>query len=225
MINIVISPSQQSWNKCLLCDSEKEHCYLIGKEVLNILKDYDVNVFLIPKSVSGTEKETLKTIVDLSNAFIYANGGNGYHLDIHSDGGYNGSGASGFYFSENGKGFIMQIYREISKITPWNDGNVTKRDLYVLRNTYATAGLIEVSFHDKLEEAKWIHDNILNIAQAIVKGFESALGIKKIHTQTHWAEEHYTKLIESNIIINEKRFDDKVTRGELFALLSQFINK
>lgn len=37
----------------------------------------------------------------------------------------------------------------------------------------------------------------------------------------HWAEKPYKKLIDSGYVIHEKRFDDKITRGEVFALLAQ----
>lgn len=40
---------------------------------------------------------------------------------------------------------------------------------------------------------------------------------------THWAEPYYKKLRENNIIIHEKRFDDSLTRGEFFSVISQLI--
>jgi peptidoglycan LD-endopeptidase CwlK len=41
----------------------------------------------------------------------------------------------------------------------------------------------------------------------------------------HWAEQYYKKLIDAGISISEKRFDDKITRGEIFALLCKMLNK
>lgn len=43
--------------------------------------------------------------------------------------------------------------------------------------------------------------------------------------QHHWAEDPFNYLKKCGIIINEKRFDDKITRGECFALLAQIVNK
>lgn len=39
----------------------------------------------------------------------------------------------------------------------------------------------------------------------------------------HWAEKHYNSLNQKGIKIDEKRFDDTVTRGELFALLDRMV--
>lgn len=41
--------------------------------------------------------------------------------------------------------------------------------------------------------------------------------------QNHWADVPYQKLIDAGIVIHEKRFEDPIKRGELFALLSQII--
>jgi N-acetylmuramoyl-L-alanine amidase len=223
VINIVLSPSQQAWNKCAMGDSEQDHTFLIAQRCAEYLKGYNANVCLIPKQ-DGTEIETLTKVCNISNEFIRNNGGTGFHLDIHTDGGYVGKGASGFYVSEAGKAFIMQIHKSISRITPWGDGEVYFRNLYVLNNTIAVAGLIEISFHDVLEQAKWIHVNMDSIAMAIVRGMEQTTGIVKIQdSPEHWAEQSYQKLIAAGRIINERRFDDALTRGEYFALEAQKI--
>lgn len=44
---------------------------------------------------------------------------------------------------------------------------------------------------------------------------------KEEATKEHWAEKPYRQLKNKGIIIHEKRFDDNITRGEVFALLSQ----
>jgi hypothetical protein len=204
-------------------DTEQDHCRLIANKVLQILQKYVCNVFLVPK-FSGTELQILSKVVDSSNFFVNNNQADmSYHLDIHTDAGYAGSGASGFYVSEAGKAFILQIYREIAKITPWEDGTVRERNLYVLKHTQAIAGLIEVSFHDDLLQAKWVHDNVDAIASAIVKGLENATGIKKVIEPQHWAEESYQKLVGAGYEINDRRFDDALTRAEYFVLEAQKI--
>jgi hypothetical protein len=57
--NIVISPSQQQYNKCLQGDSEADHCILIAEKVVELLKKYECNVWLVPK-IEGTESEILE---------------------------------------------------------------------------------------------------------------------------------------------------------------------
>jgi len=222
MINIIISPSQQKWNACAIDNcTEQEHCFAIGNKIFELLNDYDCNKLLI-QPIFGTEQETLNKVVKQSNAFVKNNPADAsFHLDIHTDAGYAGHGASGFYMSERGKSFIIQVWREISKITPWGDGNVSRRDLKVLRDTTATAGLIEVSFHDIPEEAKWIHLNIDAIAAAIVRGIVATTGIVKFEKPVHWAEKFYKGLLDLGMVINERRFKDPVNRGECFALLLQ----
>ena len=39
----------------------------------------------------------------------------------------------------------------------------------------------------------------------------------------HWAQKHFESLIEKGIMIKETRFDEPVTRGEIFALLDRLI--
>lgn len=41
----------------------------------------------------------------------------------------------------------------------------------------------------------------------------------------HWAMNAYNTLTNHGIIIKEKRFDDQITRGEVFVLLAQIVNK
>jgi len=39
----------------------------------------------------------------------------------------------------------------------------------------------------------------------------------------HWAEEYWEKLNNMGVIVHEKRFDDGITRGEVFALLVRLL--
>jgi hypothetical protein len=47
--------------------------------------------------------------------------------------------------------------------------------------------------------------------------------LKEVYTEPreHWALKHYNALITQGYIIHDKRFDDPITRGEVFALLAQ----
>ena len=53
--------------------------------------------------------------------------------------------------------------------------------------------------------------------EKLIKDIEKTENIKK-----HWAEKHYNSLIAKGIVIHEKRYDDNLTRGEIFALLDRF---
>ena len=43
----------------------------------------------------------------------------------------------------------------------------------------------------------------------------------EVEKKEHWAEQDYQELKEAGIEIHEKRFDDNIKRGELFALLNR----
>ena len=208
--NIVISPSQQIENKCSVGDSEADHCRLICESVVALLGKYECNAFIVPK-MDGIEPEVLEKISNSSNYFCKTNQSDmDFHLDVHTDGGYDGKGTSGFYFSEGGKAFIQKIHREVSLLTPWADGICSLRDLYVLRKTTAIAGLIEISFHDRIKEASWIHANITAVAEAIVRGIVNATEIvpKKISYITN--VDLAIKVLLDRGIINDAEFRKKV---------------
>ena len=58
--------------------------------------------------------------------------------------------------------------------------------------------------------------------RAYAHGILAALGIQK-HEEEHWAQKFYDSLRKKGIVIHEERFDDKITRGEVFALLDQVV--
>lgn len=39
-------------------------------------------------------------------------------------------------------------------------------------------------------------------------------------TNEHWADKYYTYLINNGVEIQEKRFDDKASRGEMFKIIA-----
>ena len=39
----------------------------------------------------------------------------------------------------------------------------------------------------------------------------------------HWAQPYYDSLIAKGVRIDDTRFDDKITRGEVFALLDRIV--
>jgi N-acetylmuramoyl-L-alanine amidase len=229
-INIVISPSQQDRNYTAIgdksADTESELTRLVGVEVVNLLaRDNRLNVHLVPDFNLGDDRQNLQTAIDDSNKFIRQNGGKGYHLDLHTDGGYAGHGASAFYVSEAGKGFIAPIFNEMCKLTPWDDMTMTKRNnLAVLNQTIATAGLLEISFHDKVSEAYWVFNNVKAIATAIVNGIYLGIGLARFCV-AKWQFDAYTELSESGFLDSpsywNNRLHEGITVGEVMALINK----
>lgn len=56
------------------------------------------------------------------------------------------------------------------------------------------------------EESEWIR-----FKEEVQKEMESKT--------THWAEKYWNALNDMGLVVNEQRFDDSITRGEVFALL------
>lgn len=65
----------------------------------------------------------------------------------------------------------------------------------------------------------WATDGVYGYAIVdMVKELES-IKVDK----THWAKKHYDSLMNKGIAINEERFNDNITRGEVFALLDRIV--
>jgi hypothetical protein len=174
MINVVISPSQQKTNYCKMGDNEVSHTRNIAEKFYNNLKqDKRFNVFLIP-IVVGTENQILKQVTDLSDDFIMKNGESGYHISIHTDANDSKSfGATTFFYKTGGKGEYLakNIQAKIATLTPWSDrGYEARPGLWELKETIASAVLVEISFHDEIIQAKWIHEKSQEIANALTSG-------------------------------------------------------
>lgn len=184
---IVISESQQRGNKCSLGDTEQDHMHVIGDELYKLFAaDSRFIPFNVPKLTDGTDTSRLIKAVELSNQHINEYGGRGYTLALHSDGGYNGSGASAFYKTEGTPSQYVaeSIYSALKEFTPWTDMRCFARpELYELRVAADQAVLIEISFHDQPEQAKWIHDNTKEIAYKIYQAFCWALGEEPLSWQ------------------------------------------
>lgn len=94
------------------------------------------------------------------------------HFAIHSNAG-GGRGAEIFAYSTKSEGAKAAniIYDEFEKITQIKGRGVKiNSKFYELRATNAPAALIEVAFHDNLEDANWIINNIEKIGTSLAKG-------------------------------------------------------
>jgi len=142
--------------------------------------------YLLP-ALEGDENSKLYQAVDLSK-----NWGCAYHLCLHSDGGYAGSGASGRYQSTGGLNFGKPIFDEMCALTPWTDMSLAQTtSLYELKATNAVAFLLEVSFHDQPLQAKWMHESVDAIVEAIYKGICQGCGVSYRET-LDWQQKYET---------------------------------
>src|SRR4030042_406293 len=157
-INILISPRQQK-NLCKMGDYEKDHCRKIAVDMCNTLNQ-DQRFFAIVVPDYSRYSNYLELAVAFSNKY-YKEGNKSIHICIHSDA-FDGKsqGASAFYYNDKsfGKILAMQIHKNLCNLTTWRDRNCYARpELAELKNTLSPASLLEISFHDELIQAKWIH--------------------------------------------------------------------
>lgn len=93
-------------------------------------------------------------------------------------------------------------------------------------NQAKSAMIVENGFHTNREDCLFFKNNHKQLTVVQARAVASFYGLKKKavkEDKPHWAQKHYDNLIKKGIIINEKRFDDKITRGEVFALLDRII--
>lgn len=101
------------------------------------------------------------------------------HFAIHSNAG-GGRGAEIFAYSSQSEGAKATkiIYDEFEKITNIKGRGIKfNSKFYELNSTNAPAILIEVAFHDNLEDANWIINNIEKIGVALAKGVLKYFGV------------------------------------------------
>jgi N-acetylmuramoyl-L-alanine amidase len=165
-----ISPSTQEHNITALGNTEENIMHKVTDALMPMLKGVGID------ALRGQKTDSLTQMVRESNLFNAD-----IHVAIHSNA-HDGKsrGCEIYYYkgSKNGKRLADNIYKYMEPLTPTADRGVKENEsFYELKNTNCPAVLIEVDFHDNYEGAKWIDDNIYNIAEAIAKGMCEYLGI------------------------------------------------
>ena len=87
--------------------------------------------------------------------------------------------------------------------------------------------IVEYGFADNVNDTKRLLENWKQYAESVVKAFCLHIGYiyTPVQKNEHWAELYYNSLIKKGIKINEKRFDDTITRGEMFVLLDRITDQ
>lgn len=223
----MIVPSAQFQNKTVVPEAptETELVQPIARKIVESLQSEDrFDTIYIDVPNLGDDIANLKEQVSVCNAISDAYP-ESYILNIHSDGGYKGSGASAFYVSNNGRNWISPIFSEMGALTPWSDMQLSKRDnLMILNKTKAVAGLLEISFHDKKEEAYWIFNNVNNIAGAIVNGIYQGLQLPRYFVPD-WQWDAFKSLVNKGVLNNptywSHQLHKNITIGEVFGVINK----
>ena len=92
-----------------------------------------------------------------------------------------------------------------------------------LRFTNRPAILPEVCFVNSHTDVRLYQEHFEEICRAIAESISGrSIPVVPPQQQDHWAEPAFQYLLNMGIHINERRFDDPVTRGELFAMLERY---
>ena len=210
---------------------EKNINLIVAKEVKRIL---ELNG---QKAIISRDSDIT---LSLENRPLLANQyGVDYFISIHHNANDGKTTGSEVYCSvKGGKGKILaDIISNIfiangrkSKVVQRESETTPNTDYYaVIKRTNMPAIVAEFGYIDSKDYINFDTETELNKeAQMIATGCLNVAGVYDImlssfETPQHWAQGHYDYLKTKNIIINETRFDDKITRGEVFALLAQII--
>lgn len=175
MPTVYLSPSLQEWNPYVDGGNEEYYMNLIADAMEPYLR------------ASGIEFKRNSPEMTLRQAIADSNSGNyDLHLAIHSNAsGENSAGMNRgvevYYYPNSAKGqsFADTLATNFSDLYPIPEKvrTIPTTTLGELRLTRAPAALIEVAYHDNLQDARWIRDNINAIAKNLSKSVAEALGV------------------------------------------------
>lgn len=179
MASVYLSPSTQEKNIGVLnYGTEETRCNAVADIVQKELKRHGVTVYRNKPSM------TLAQVVADSNSKKP-----NLHQAIHTNA-YNKSarGCESFCWKKDnstGHKLATNVYNEVSKLTPSVDRGVkegynfygTGKHMYEVYQTSQPACLVEIIFHDNVEDVKWFLSNITTSGIAITKGILKTLGI------------------------------------------------
>lgn len=166
MPTVYLSPSTQEYNMFVTgAGSEEYFMNLITDATIPYLQQYGIDYFRnTPEMTAGSSlRDSNSKNVD-------------FHIAIHSNA--SGPGQEGrnrgtiiFYYPGSANGqrmadIMVQNFREIYPL-PAQVRAVTTTSLGEVSRTTAPSVLIEVAFHDNVEDATWIQNNIDAIGKAI----------------------------------------------------------
>ena len=163
-------------------------------------------------------------------------------VDIHTNAG-GGDGFEAYYtiYGGTGKTLAENIEAEVIKAGQNSRGvktrksDVTGKDYYgFIRQTSCPAVICEIGFIDNKNDLADFDEQAeqIKFGKAYARGILKTLGVEIMQdtTQTpvqdetkHWAYPYYESLKNKGVDLSDMRFDDKISRGEAFALADKII--
>jgi len=192
MKTVVLCPSHQIQNKCVLGDTEAQHCAIIAAIVCdNLLKDKLISPVLISTAPDSANTETLRRKWAIAQSNKHSAD---LHIGIHTNAG-GGQGVEAIYYSAEGakaaKAIIAPLVGLFKARNPLTYEN---KALEELNSTKAPAIILEIGFHDLKSDAEIIHTQAAKIASLLVKGLYDYFGINSPDYKTM-----YYKLLDKQV--------------------------
>lgn len=225
MPRIYLSPSLQEFNPYVNGGNEEYYMNLIADAMQPYL------------TASGIQFDRNDPEQSLGQVIRDSNAGNyDLHFAIHSnaspaplEGRIKGVEVYYYQTSQNGKRLADIIAQNYKAIYPNPDlvKTVPTTTLAELRRTKAPAILIETAYHDNVEDAQWIRDNIGNIARNLVLSITEYFGIPFIEPQE--AREGIVATQSTALNIRQKpsltaAIIDKAPKGAKLKVLGEYQN-
>lgn len=175
MPKIYLSPSVQDYNPTILGVSEEYLMNLVADAMIPYLDASGIEY------VRNSPNATLAQVISQSNAGSYD-----LHLSLHSNAAPDNligilRGPDIYYYSYSDTGAMASyIFADNLKAIYPNPDLVTvipTTTLAELSRTRATAVLVELAYHDEINDASWIYDNLDLIARNLVLSLTEYFGI------------------------------------------------
>lgn len=203
---VIINPSHQLHNECILGDTEAKHCKPIAQKVYNVLKSVEGidKVYLIGDAPSSenTERKRLYWSIAESNKIYkkYSKSDDIIHVAIHTNAPASSTdnstrGVEVFsYGNTKGVKLAKSVYNELTGVFPVHRNAKINKALAELNGTLATACIAECGFHTNKDDAKIIHE-VNAVACALINGILWYYSIQSI-TDTEDYKAKYEGLVK-----------------------------
>ena len=176
MASVFLSPSTQEFNPYVTGNNEEYYANLITDAMLPYLRASGITYG------RNDPAGTVSTSIELSNSGNYD-----LHLAIHSNASPQNlagmiRGSDVYYYRDSTRGkMAAEIFANNLKLIypiPSLVMTVPTTTLVELRRTRAVAILVEIAYHDNVEDANWIINNIEKIAQNLALSVADYLGVE-----------------------------------------------
>lgn len=172
---LFLSPSTQEFNPYVNSGNEEFWMNALADAMEPLLRASGINV---------TRNDPEKTV---SNSIRMSNAGNyDFHLALHSNAAPASlagklRGIDIYHYPKASKAIRMAniLQRNLEVIYPLPDqvDIVTSTSLAEIRDTRAPALLLELGYHDNPEDARWIQNNLGEIARSLTEGITEYFGL------------------------------------------------